>query len=1087
MMRWIVGASMQLRVLVVVIAALIMVFGVSQLRQMPVDVLPEFSQPYVEIQTEALGLSAEEVEQMITVGLEQDLLAGVPWLQTIRSESVPGLSSIVLFFQPGTDLMRARQMVSERMTQAYAMPHVSKPPVMLQPYSTTSRVMMIGLSSKDVSPIQMGVLARWTIMPRLMGVPGVANVAIWGQRDWQLQVQVDPKRLEEKKVSLLKVLETTGNALWVSSLSFIEASTPGTGGFIDTANQRLGIRHILPIVSPTGLAQVPIEGSSFKIGDVANVVEGNQPLIGDALTSKGPGQLLVIEKFPGANALEVTRGVEEAMAELQPGLHGIEVDTKVFRPATFIEAATSNIRRVVVISFVLVAVILIAFFLQWRTVVISLVAIALSLIVAALVLYATNASFNMIVLTGFSAAIAVVVYDAVIDVETIIRRLRQQTGVRSVKTVARVILEASHEARSAIIYAAVIMLLAGTPILFMSGSFGAFFRPLAISYALAIIASMVVATTVSPALCLLFLTNASGERRESSFANWLHGIYEPMLARFVQHGRLAFLAIGALTVAGIAIVPLLNYQPLPNFHELSMLIHLNGLPGTSHPEMTRITSRMSDELRALPGVVNVGAHIGRAVRGDQVVNVNSAEMWVSMDAKANYHKTARAIQEIVEGYPGLDYSVQTYLREKSGNIIPEPEDKIVTRIYGDREKQLRAQATEVEKTIKGVKGVAETHVKYPLQEATLETEVELNAALAHGLKPGDVRRAAVTLLSGIAVGSLYEDQKVFDVVVWSTPETRHSLGSINDLKIDTPDGGHVRLGDVAKVRIVPCDSAIRHEACRRYIDVVADVKNRALGEVASEIQDRVKEVKFPTEYYATVLGDYEIPRAARLRLTVFSLAAAGGIFFLLQAAVGTWRLAGLSFLTLPAALAGGLLTAYFTSGVITLGTMAGLLAVFGFAVCGSITLIKHYQRLVPAGASGRVDPEVARFRDQFDPRNRLDTTEGAPPFGPGFVQYAACQRLTPILATAFTTAAAVAPALFFGDVPGLETLRPMALVTIGGLITSTLFILFGVPAIFLLCGPDRAAELSDLSLSDAEMREALARSQAVPQEISSTN
>lgn len=1089
MMRWIVGTSMQLRALVAVIAALTVVLGVAQLRHMPVDVLPEFSQPYVEIQTEALGLSAQEVEQMITVGLEQDLLNGVPWLQTIRSESVPGLSSIVLFFEPGTDLMRARQMVSERMTQAYAMPHVSKPPVMLQPMSATSRVMMIGLSSKDVSPIQMGVLGRWTIMPRLMGVPGVANVAIWGQRDWQLQVQVDPKRLEDKKVSLVRVLETTGNALWVSSLSFIEASTPGTGGFIDTANQRLGIRHILPIVAPDQLAQVPIEGTSLHIGDVANVVEDHQPLIGDAFTNKGPGLLLVVEKFPGANALEVTRGVEKAMAELAPGLPGIDVDTKVFRPANFIEAAIGNLTWVVAIGFGLVALTLIAFFLQWRTALISLVAIPLSLVAAALVLYATGATFNMIVLTGFAAAIGVVVYDAVIDVEIIVRRLRQHRTDSSIKATARIVLEASHEARSAIIYASLIVLLAVTPILLMSGSSGAFFKPLAISYALAIVASMVVALTVTPALCLFFLTNAPVERRESRLVSWLQSVYEPMLARFIQHGRVAFLAIGALTIAGVAILPFISQQPLPALHELSFLIHLNGMPGTSHPEMSRIATRMGNELRTVPGVNNVGAHIGRAIRGDQVVNVNSAEMWVNIDPKADYKQTAAAIKEVVEGYPGLTYNVQTYLREKSGDIIAEPEDKIVTRIYGDKEDVLRSKAEDVKKAIKGIDGIVESRIKYPIREATLETEVNLKAAQEHGLKPGDVRRAAVTLLSGIVVGSLYEDQKVFDVVVWSTPETRHSLSSIRDLKIDTPDGGRVRLGDVAEIRIVATDSAIRHEACRRYIDVVADVQKRDLGAVAADIKVRIGDLKFPLEYFTSVLGDYAVPRAARVRVLVVSLAAATGIFFLLQAAVGSWRLAALSFLTFPAALAGGLLATYCTGGVFSLGSLAGLLAVFGIAVCSSITLIKHYQRLTPIGGNGHVDPEVARFRAQFDPRNRFDAIEpgAVPPFGPGLVQHGARERMAPILATTVATGLAVAPALFLGDVAGLETLRPMAIVTIGGLITSTLFILFGVPAIFLLCGPDRGIEFADLSvsMSDEEMREAIARIRALEQEVPS--
>ena len=310
MIRSIVRSSLQLRFLVIIIAAVVMVAGIIQLRNMPVDILPEFSPPYVQIQTEALGLSAQEVEQLITLGMEQDLLNGVPWLETIKSESVPGLSSIVLTFDPGTDLIRARQMVTERLAQAFALPHVSKPPTMLQPLSSTSRFMIVGLSSKELSLIQMSVLARWTIGPRLMGVPGVANVAIWGNRDRQLQVQVDPERLQAAGVSLDQILETTGNALWVSSLSFLEASTPGTGGFIDTTQQRLGIWHLSPIVSAEVLAQVPVEDApSLHLGDVANVVEDHQPLIGDAVVNDGSSLLLVVEKFPGANTLEVTRGV----------------------------------------------------------------------------------------------------------------------------------------------------------------------------------------------------------------------------------------------------------------------------------------------------------------------------------------------------------------------------------------------------------------------------------------------------------------------------------------------------------------------------------------------------------------------------------------------------------------------------------------------------------------------------------------------------------------------------------------------------------------------------------------------------------
>lgn len=309
MMRWIVGWSLKFRLLVIALAVGMMFVGVMQLRNMPVDALPEFAPPYVEVQTEAPGLSASEVEELVTLNLEE-LLNGTPWLKTIRSTSVTGLSSIVLLFEPGTDVIRARQMVSERLSVAYMLPNVSKPPVILQPMSATNRVMMVGLSSKRVSPIEMSVLARWNIRPALLSVPGVANVAVWGMRDRQLQVQVDPQRLQAQHVTLDQIVSTTGNALWVSPLSFLNASTPGSGGWIDGPQQRIEVRHVLPISSPNDLAQVNVEGTKLRLGDVTNVVEDHQPLQGDDVLNSGPGLLLVIEKFPGANTLDVTRGVE---------------------------------------------------------------------------------------------------------------------------------------------------------------------------------------------------------------------------------------------------------------------------------------------------------------------------------------------------------------------------------------------------------------------------------------------------------------------------------------------------------------------------------------------------------------------------------------------------------------------------------------------------------------------------------------------------------------------------------------------------------------------------------------------------------
>ncbi len=397
MLRWIVDTSVRFRLLVVAAAAAVMIVGVSQLREMPTEVLPDFTPATVEIQTEALGLSASEVEQLITVPLEQDLLNGVAFLDDIRSESVAGLSRILLIFEPGTDVYRARQVVAERLTQAHALPQVSKPPQMLQPLASTNRLMMISLSSKTVSALDLSVLAKWTIAPRLVGVQGVSNVAVWGQRERQLQVQVDPQRLRDRDVTLLQVITTAGNALWVSPLSFVEASTPGTGGFIDTPNQRLGIQHRSPVNSASDLARVRLEdeqGRNLRLGDVANVVEDHQPLIGDAVVNGGGGLMLVVEKFPEANAVDVTRAVEGAIATMGPGMKGVDFDTTVYRPASYIEQSMDNLTLVLIIAAVLAALMLAAFFFRIRTALVSIVVIPVSLVVAAAVLHALGATLN---------------------------------------------------------------------------------------------------------------------------------------------------------------------------------------------------------------------------------------------------------------------------------------------------------------------------------------------------------------------------------------------------------------------------------------------------------------------------------------------------------------------------------------------------------------------------------------------------------------------------------------------------------------------------------------------------------------------
>ena len=660
MMSWIIATSLRFRFIVLVMAAAMMLFGFDRLRDMPVDVFPEFAPPLVEIQTPSLGLSPSEVEELVTIPLEE-ALNGLSDVDIMRSRSVPQLSSVVMIFRPGTDLLRARQLVQERIAVAIPLlPPDVGPPFLLQPLSATSRFMKIGISSAEHSLRELSMTAYWKIRARLLAVPGVANVAIWGERLQMLHVQVDPERLADNDVTLSQVMDVTANALDAGLLQYSPGSVIGTGGFIETPNQRLAINHRLPIQRPADLAQVPVDvrdGEPLRLGEVANVVEDHQPLIGDAIINDGPGLLLIVEKFPWGNTLQVTRGVEEALDALRPGLPGVEIDHEIFRPATFIEMSIANLQWALLIGCLLVVLVLCAFLYEWRVALISCTAIPLSLMAAGLVLYVREATINTMVLAGLVIALGAVVDDAIIDVENIVRRLRQHRQEGSGRSILRIILDASLEVRAAIIYATLIEVMALVPVFFMEGLSGAFFQPLALSYALAVLASMVVALTVTPAMSLVLLRNAPLSRRESPMLRWPHRAYDVVLSRIVRTPRPAYVAVGVLVLAGAVVVPNLGQQLLPDFKERDFLMHWLTKPGTSLPEMNRITIQGSKELRSIPGVRNFGAHIGQALLMDEVVGIYFGENWISVDPAVDYDETVAAIQETVDGYPNLKLTV----------------------------------------------------------------------------------------------------------------------------------------------------------------------------------------------------------------------------------------------------------------------------------------------------------------------------------------------------------------------------------------------------------------------------------------------
>src|SRR5688572_19433652 len=673
MLRWIVGSSLRFRYIIAAAAAALMFFGVQQLRHMPVDVFPEFAPPRVEIQTLALGLSGTEIESLVTIPMEQ-ALNGVPDLDTIRSKSVEQLSQIEMIFERGTDLLTARQLVAERIAAVSpTLPRWAAPPVIIQPLSATSRVMKIGMTSDEYDLVDLSMTAYWKVRARLLRVPGVANVLIWGERIKMPTVQVDPELLRKHELTLEQVMTVTADAIDAGLLRFSDGGFIGTGGFVDMPQQRLQVQHDIPILTDRDLARIPIaerDGEVLRLEDVADVVIDTPPLMGDGVVNDRPGLLLVVQKLPWANTADVTAGLDAAIEELRPSLPGIELDPTIFRPATFIEDAIDNLSVAMILGALLMIVMLGAFLFEWRTALISITAIPLSLIAAGLVLRSQGITINTMVLAGLVIALGDIVDDAIIDIENVVRRLREHRKTGGQRSTARVILDASLEVRSAIVYATLIEVIAIVPIFTLEGLSGSFFRPLALSYALALLASMVVALTVTPALSLIFFRSPrSLQHRESPIVPGLKRGYRWLLARIIGRPSRAYLAVGATSIAGVMVLPLLGQALLPSFKERDFLMHWLAKPDTSLQEEVRTTKLVNAELLTIPGVRNAGSHIGNALLGDEPYGVYFGENWISVDRDVDYDQTLASVKDVVNGYPGIYRDVLTYLKERIREVL----------------------------------------------------------------------------------------------------------------------------------------------------------------------------------------------------------------------------------------------------------------------------------------------------------------------------------------------------------------------------------------------------------------------------------
>jgi CzcA family heavy metal efflux pump len=763
------------------------------------------------------------------------------------------------------------------------------------------------------------------------------------------------------------------------------------------------------------------QGVPVRLGDVASVREGHAPPIGDAIINDVPGLLLIVEKQPWGNTLDVTRNVEAVLDEMKPGLHDIEIDSTIFRPATFIEMSLENLAWSLVIGCVLVVVVLGFFLFDWRTALISATAIPLSLVAAALALHYLGVTMNTMVLAGLVIALGEVVDDAIIDVENIVRRLRLNRAAGKPRSTFRVVLGASLEVRSAVVYGTFTVVLVILPVFFLEGLAGTFFRPLALAYMLSVLASLVVALTVTPAMSLLLLPGASDRRGESPFVSGLKKPYRAALPPFIRRPMWSLIVLAAIVVAVGASAGFLGEEFMPKFQEYDFLMHWVEKPGTSIEAMDRITIRASRELRQVEGVRNFGSHIGRAEVADEVVGPNFTELWISLDRDVDYPAKVAEIQEVVDGYPGLYRDLLTYLRERIKEVLTGASASIVVRVYGDDMDKLREHAKRVSDAMEGVTGVADLKIEPQVLVPQVDVRLKPGAAEQFGVTAADVRLAATTLVKGKKVGEVYQQQKVFDVAVWGAPGTRTDVAALSACLIETPRRGHVPLGELAEVKIVPAPNEIKREGASRRIDVTCNVRDRDLGGVAREIEDRVRQVAFDRGYHPEFLGEYAEQAASRQRIMLLSALAFGGIVLILFSEFRAWKHVLLVMLSFLFAFVGGVLGVWLGGGILSLGSLVGFVTVLGIAVRNGIMMVSHYRHLE--------EHEGLAFGDELAVRG-------------------AEERLSPILMTALTTALALLPLALGGNRPGHEIEYPMALVILGGLLTSTLLNLFVTPALY---------------------------------------
>jgi CzcA family heavy metal efflux pump len=1052
MLRGLVHFSLKYRGVVVVLACLLLGYGLYVVANAKLDVFPNFVQPQVAIQTECPGLAPEQVELLVTRPIET-MVNGLGDMESLRSESIEGLSIITAVFKEGTDVFRARQMLAEQLAEtAGELPTTVKTPRMTPLTSSTMDLLKIGLVSDRLTPMELRTFADWTLKPRLLSVPGVAKCSTFGGEVRQLQIQLLPDRLMAHDLSISDVLAAA------------RVSTGVMGaGFIENNNQRITLQTEGQALTAEILGEVVVantNGFSVRLKDVAHVVEGAEPKFGDCLIQGRPGVLMTMSSQYGANTMDATKALEAALDEMKPVLakQGITLYGRLHRPATFIETALGNMKHSLALGGILVAVVLFLLLGSVRTALISVAAIPLSLLTAVIVMQKLGITLNTITLGGLAIALGEVVDDSIIDVENIFRRLREYLGRRSAGVlpppqseastaapagqgpvpqadIFNVVFHASLEVRRAVIYATFTVALVFVPVLTLTGLQGSFFAPLALSYILAIFASLLVALTVTPALAYLFFGKGLRKTEDPLLQRWLKAGYRRVLGVIARWPRVIMAAVMLVCLAAMAplfIIP--GGEFLPEFREGHFVCQLFATPGTSLPEMLRVGAQVSNQLLHNKNIDTVEQQIGRAELGEDPWGPNRCELHVELKpiSGEEMEKMADEIRDVLKQFPGLQSEVVTFLGDRIGETIAGEVSPVVVNIFGDDLDVLDSKAQEVAAVLRSVRGNADVKVKAPPGSPRMAIHLRPDRLTQFGFRPVEVLETIQTAYQGAVVAQTHRGNQTADVAVILDPAERQDPEAIGSLLLTSPQGSRLRLRELADVAPATGRPSILHEGARRRQTVTCAATGRDVSSFVDDAKRLVaSKVNFPQGTYAAFSGAAQAKEKAQRELLLHSAIAAVGILLLLSVVFRNWRNLLLVLANVPFALVGGVLTVWLTSllapgeSALTIGSLVGFVTLFGITTRNSIMMISHFEHLV----------------------NEEGMTWGAEA-----VMRGASERLMPILMTATVTGLGLLPLAIGSGEAGREIEGPMAIVILGGLVTSTVLNLLVLPTLALRYG-----------------------------------